>query len=107
MSVKYTSEYGTDYELEFINKGTYMDGTPAIEVGCKEEGCDWWEPYADLTVCLGDGKSHIDTNNVKHLCEFVIENGWAKVVGEPVTSGFCTYPTVEFTDGFADMFWCE
>lgn len=99
--IEYTDQYGDNYTLAF-ERAEYCFGDIAIEVHCKEEGEEWWEPYATLTVNLGlcfDGQAHLDTNNVKHLCEFVMERGWAKRIGEGA-SGYCTYPLVEFTDEF-------
>lgn len=97
---KFTSRYGTEYELAF-EKAYYVYGGIAIEVWC--DGEYGWEPYATLTKCLGDFPpthcAYLDSNNVPDLVEFVIGKGWCEQVGEGA-SGFCTYPFVEFTDEF-------
>jgi hypothetical protein len=98
---KFMSRWGTEYEIRFIKTAYTYDGSLAICVEGKEPDFGWWEPYANLTVNLGDGLTYLDANNVPDLCEFVIGKGWAKVVGEGF-SGFCTYPRVEFTDEFID-----
>ena len=103
--IKFTNRYGTEYTLEF-EKTSYVYGGTAIEVWCHEpgDGDGYWEPYATLTVrigefCFGPKVAYLDTNNVPELVDFVLEHGWAKVIGEG-RSGFCTYPLVEFADEF-------
>lgn len=102
--IEFTSEWGTEYTLAFEKaRYCYGDGL-AIEVHCRERGEEWWEPYATLTVNIDpvmEKQAYLDTNNVGDLCERVMAEGWAKQVGEG-RSGYCTYPLVEFTDGFLD-----
>lgn len=107
---KYTDAYGDEYEIYFEKCNYIVDDSLAIAVWCREPGEEFWEPYGTLTVnlgpfCFGPKTAYIDTNNLKGMCEFVGEQGWARRVGEG-RSGYCTYPLVEFTDEFIDEI-CE
>lgn len=101
----FTSRWGDKYEIAFA-KTRYVSGNNlAVEVACREDGEEWWEPYGMLTVNIGwtfgERQAYLDTNNVPDLVEFVMSNGWAKEIGEG-HSGFCTYPMVEFTEEFVN-----
>ena len=105
----FMSRWGDKYEIAFF-KANYVSGDNlAVEVECREENQEWWEPYGMLTVNLGytfgARQAYLDTNNVPDLVEFVMGKGWAKEIGEG-HSGFCTYPMVEFTEEFVDEI-CE
>ena len=102
----FTDKYGTEYEIAFERASYMVDGSLAIEVHCREQGDEWWEPYGTLTKNLGGfyfgpRTAYIDANNLGDLCEFVMEKGWATEIGEG-RSGYCTYPLVEFADEFVD-----
>ena len=107
MAIEFTSRYGGTYEIRFVKANYACDGSLAIVVEDFEPDFEYWEPYCNLTVNLGgfgfgQRTAYLDANNVPDLCEFVIENGWAKVIGEG-RSGFCTYPLVEFSSDFIDV----
>ena len=102
--IEFTSRYGSTYEIRFVKANYACDGSLAVLVEDKEPDFGFWEPYCNLTVNLGgfglgQSTAYLDANNVPDLCEFVIENGWATIIGEGC-SGFCTYPLVEFTEEF-------
>ena len=100
----FTSRYGTHYEIAFEKAAYVFDGSVAVEVWCKEDGEEYWEPYCSLTTNLsdfaGDDKTaYLDTNNTPDICKFVLDKGWAKEIGTG-RSGFCEYPLVVFSDEF-------
>jgi len=102
--IEFKSRYGSTYEIRFVKANYANNGSLAVLVEDFEPDLEYWEPYCTLTVnldgyCFGQSMAYLDTNNVPDLCEFVIENGWATVIGEGY-SGFCTYPLVEFTEEF-------
>ncbi|MBQ3339808.1 MAG: DUF4313 domain-containing protein [Atopobiaceae bacterium] len=79
----------------------YVGGGMAILLWTAEEG----EPWSDLTVNLGCGTDRtqtIDTNNNGYcdICGFLEEIGAARRTGSAVSSGFCSYPVMEFDEGF-------
>lgn len=99
---KFKNRYGDEYEI-FFEKVRYLYGGLAIDVWNKHEY--GWEPYGTLTKNLGDfpptSCAYLDANNLPDLAEFVLGNGWAEVIGEG-SSGYCTYPFVQFTDEFLE-----
>ena len=95
--MKYNS-YGTEYELSF-RKGHYQNNnTLAVQIMCKEENEDWYEPFCTLTVNLEDGiqiqdnRAYIDTNNCSWVEDFLVDNDFGIPTGEYKASGFCVYP---------------
>lgn len=103
--IEFTSSYGTEYTIAFERLNYVYGGNLAIEVHSREKGEEWWEPYATLTKNLGgfysEREAHMDTNNIRDLCDMVIERGWAEVIGTD-HSGFCEYPLVRFTEEFLE-----
>ena len=107
---EFTSRFGGKYEIKFIKTAYMCDGSLAIVVEDMEPGSEWWESYGNLTVNIGGfffgpHMAYLDTNNVPDLCDFVLDMGWATIVGEG-RSGYCTYPLVEFSEEFIDEI-CE
>lgn len=100
---RFTSQYGTEYELAFEKAGYTMGDGLAIRVYCKEDGC--WVPYATLTKNFlfnhGEDTAYVDNNNLHDLCEFVLDNKWARRVGS-IHSGFCDYPLFRFSKRFLE-----
>lgn len=102
-SFEYENEWGQAHQLAFQRASYAHGGSLAVMAWCwSEDG--YWEPYASLTVNLDDGaasrnRAYLDANNVEGLCDFVVGNGWAEVVGVGA-SGFCAYPLVEFSEEF-------
>ena len=104
--IEFTSSFGTEYTLAFEKASYAYGGGLAVEVHCREDGDEWWEPYGTLTKNLmgyftPPNGAFLDANNLRDLCARVIDEGWARPVGE-AKSGFCVYPMVEFTDEFLD-----
>ena len=98
--------YDTEYTLAFEKAHYYYDDRVAIEVHCREKGEEWWEPFGTLTKNLPEystppNAAFLDDNNLHKLCERVLDEGWAQVIGE-ADSGFCVYPMVLFTDEFLE-----
>ena len=102
-------QWGDECEIRFVKTAYAHDDSLAIAVLSRELDSEFWEPYATLTVNigmpLGSNEAYLDDNNVQDLCEYVIENGWARNVGSGM-SGWCTYQKVEFTDEFLNEI-CE
>ena len=100
--MKYES-WGKTYELSF-RKGHYQNNSRlAIQVMCKEEGEDWYEPFCTLTVNLEDSiqiqdnRAYIDTNNCpKDLIQSLEEQGVMTKTRIAQQSGYCVYPLYEF-----------
>ena len=101
--------WGTHYELKFI-RGTYQNnGNTAVQIMCKTDGEDFYEPFATLTVNLKPLKSQykacIDTNNLgmnADLLAHLEKEGVYKETGTYIISGYCTYPVVEFDHEWLD-----
>ena len=96
--------WGTKYELSFVRAQYTNNKALAIKVMCKEEGEEFIEPYATLTVnlsksgLLDENCAFVDTNNcptdiIKHLAK----EGVAEYMGYSETSGFCSYPCYRFS----------
>ena len=105
----YTDEWGNDYKLSFLKTAYAYGGGIAIEALCEEFDEDisdetWLEPYAGVTtnLCVTSSKccAYLDTNNSRHLIDWMIEEGLVELTGRTVQSGFCTYPEGEFSDEF-------
>ena len=100
--MKYES-YGTTYELSFKRGQYQLDKSLAIQIMCKEEGEDFTEPFAMLTVNLNKGlpKNHafFDANNCpRTILMNLIEEGHATMTTVVASSGLCTYPLVKFSE---------
>lgn len=99
--MKYTDEYGNRYELRFY-RARYQMGGMAILAECCEEGEDFWEPYADVTTYIfapkGDNCAYLDTNNVGHLVQAMIDAGYVELTGRTAASGWCVYPEGHFNE---------
>ena len=104
----YPSQWGKTYTLRFV-QGSYADnGTLAVIAYCYED--QMWQPYANITVNLGDPEprlrgenfAFVDDNNLPRIAEWLEKNGIAHIVedGYLGRSGFCTYPLVEFDKAF-------
>lgn len=103
--MRYT-HYDTTYELTFYKSRYIADNSIFIEAWCREDGDDYWEPYADVTKCLyerpADGCSFLDTNNVGHLIQAMVDEGYVELTGRTASSGWCEYP-----EGRFDKEWLE
>lgn len=79
-----------------LDMNTYAyGGGYALRLWTKEEG--YVEPYADLTVNLGEPVEsaecvYIDTNNLGNAEKFMKDNKLGEPTGEMGYSGFCSYP---------------
>ena len=101
--------WGTHYELKFI-RGTYQNnGNTAVQIMCKTDGEDFYEPFAMLTVNLKSMKSPykacIDTNNLGmnvDLLAHLESEGVYRETDSYIISGYCTYPVVEFDHEWLD-----
>lgn len=105
----YTDEWGNDYKLSFLKTAYAYGGGIAVEALCEEfdEDIDpepWLEPYAGVTTNLGVTSSkrcaYLDTNNSRHLIDWMVEQGLVELTGMTMPSGFCIYPEGRFTEGF-------
>lgn len=98
--MNYTDEYGKTYELRF-HKAHYLLGGKAITVECSEDGY-FWEPYATVTKYISETKddccAYLDTNNVGHLIQAMIDAGYIELTGRVTISGWCMYPEGRFND---------
>ena len=104
---------GTNYELDF-RKAKYIDnGRLAIQVLCREESEDWYEPFCMLTVNLpdvilsSDGSKDMPSNmaflNINNygtddLYKKLIDMGYMTMTRTVAQSGFCSYPLVKFDE---------
>lgn len=98
--VEYTDSWGDKMRLWFY-KSTYTDGN--LFVGAMWDGDGYLEPYADITrniIPMPDGTACLDTNNCLDLCTALLIKGDARLTGESVQSGLCTYPMAEFDSDF-------
>ena len=105
----YTDEWGNDYKLSFLKTAYAYGGGIAIEALCEEADPDidpepWLEPYANVTVNLGvpcgERCAFLDTNNSRHLVDWMVEQGLVVLTGATMPSGFCIYPEGRFTEEF-------
>lgn len=96
--MKYADQYGETYDLTFV-KDEYELGGLAVIAYC-EDG-----PYAVVTTWLPDPVTnercaYLDTNNCKHLVEWLIDKGYVRQTYRYARSGFCEYPEGMFDDEF-------
>ena len=96
--------YGVNYELTF-KKGAYKNNNSlAIQIMCQEDGEEFQEPFAMLTVNLNSGElpsncAFVDSNNCPTgIIMNLIADGVAIMTTVSAQSGFCTYPLVKFSD---------
>lgn len=100
--------WGEDHALQFV-KQNYINGNLAIEVMSEDKEYGGWELWSSLTVnlpgfMLDENKAFLDTNNCsKEIIDWIFKNKYAKKIGQR-QSGFCTYPLVEFSKTFMEMF---
>ena len=86
--MKYIDEWGDELEIEFVRSEYVSGGTALIAV------CDG-EEYDVATVWLTylpHGLVYLDTNNCKHLVDWMVANGFVTPTGQTRRSGFCEYP---------------
>lgn len=85
--------YGEKYDIN-IMRSTYRDNNNTAVMAELSNG----EPFAAFTVNIEDdlpeNLAYLDTNNVRGVLEFMIENNLAEDTGFTGESGFCTYPLV-------------
>jgi len=90
-------EIVVENKLRFVALNYQKTGTLAV-VAFEENG----EPYADITVCLGEalmpGFAYVDTNDCPWAEKLLVQTGLAKPARNGATkqSGYCTYPLYEF-----------
>ncbi len=64
----------------------------------RDDECDFWEPWSDVTVNLPDEPitdkdcGFVDINNNPALRQFIEENHLGEWTDKYGCSGFCTYP---------------
>lgn len=72
----YTSRYTGETDVAFDIQQYMNNGNIYIGLGCNEEG--YLEPFADLTVNLGDTTpnycAYVDTNNLPDAENFIADN---------------------------------
>ena len=105
---EYTNQYGDTFNISFYRSRYIDNGRPYVGVLCEEEP-GWWDMYADATVNIWapltaiDGYHvHMDTNNCRHLYEWMVEKGFVKPTGLMGQSGWCEYPEVELDHEWYD-----
>ena len=91
--------WGMEYEVK-VNKTKYTDGNLAIQLMCHDDEYDFWGPYGNLTVNLGEklpeDQAYVDTNNMPNAEEFIRKYGLGEHLGTFRMSGFCCYPLYKF-----------
>lgn len=107
--MKYSSIYGGNYELSFM-RGEYQNNKSlAIQIMCQEEGEDFIEPFATLTVNLQNPPSekncaYVDTNNCPmDLIQMLEDAGYMTETDEVQFSGYCVYPLYRFNQSWLDL----
>lgn len=90
---------GVDVRFETLK---YDGGDLAVQMLANYDG--YYEPYAIITknfdADLPSNMAFVDTNNVKNIDGWLIENGLANETPWGTRSGYCVYPLVEFTEKF-------
>lgn len=85
-------------EISF-NVNTY-DSNGTMYIGLDSLDCGFPEPFADLTVNLGEilppYHAYVDTNNLPEAEQLIKAAGIGEPTGTYQTSGFCTYPLYRF-----------
>ena len=94
---KYTDKWGDEIVLRFARGEYSVGGGLYVECHClnvEEDGEEWWEEYAPITVNLGTGDqspfAYADFNNSGSVIRWLVENGLAVLTGESMPSGFLT-----------------
>ena len=94
----YTSRFTGETDVAFDIQQYMNNGNMYIGLGCNEEG--YLEPFADLTVNLGDTTpnycAYVDTNNLPDAETFVTDNELGTFTGFVKRSGYCEYPLYMF-----------
>lgn len=100
--MKFTNEWGEEYNLTFKETTYANNGTLAV-LAITDEG----EPYATVTVNIQDSDriqekdvAYLDTNNVRSLVKAMEDAGYIEMTYLYGMSGFCTYPQARFTEKF-------
>ncbi len=106
MTFKVNSAYGQEYECR-MTTGFYHNGDQRIQIFCKEDGADFYEPFATLTVAIENSKLSIgeivvDTNNLSNtnVVEVLEELKCMEKTGWYLYSGYCTYPVYRLLPAF-------
>ena len=93
--------WGTDWKITFKVSSYANNGNLAISMIDWNDG--YAEPYASLTVNLGDrgdtlpmNQAYVDTNNLSGIEAWIQKTGIGKFTGHVKPSGFCVYPLYEF-----------
>ena len=94
----YTSRFTGETDVSFDIQQYMNNGNIYIGLGCNEEG--YLEPFADLTVNLGDTTpnycAYVDTNNLPDAENFIADNELGTFTGFVKRSGYCEYPLYMF-----------
>lgn len=94
----YTSRFTGETDVAFDIQQYMNNGNMYIGLGCNEEG--YLEPFADLTVNLGDTTpnycAYVDTNNLPDAETFIEDNELGTFTGFVKRSGYCEYPLYMF-----------
>ena len=87
----YTSRFTGETDVAFDIQQYMNNGNMYIGLGCNEEG--YLEPFADLTVNLGDTTpnycAYVDTNNLPDAETFIADNELGTFTGFVKRSGYC------------------
>ena len=96
---EFTDRWGDKVETYFEVTNYALNGNLAIMLLNKDPALGGLEPYGDLTRNIADLPPYcaaVDTNNLSpNIVDALEEKGIAHYVGE-ISSGFCTYPIMEF-----------
>ena len=110
---EYEDEWGRSYSIRF-RTGRYENGRLYADCDCWDEEMGEWVAYAPITVNLwapidGDDYAYLDSNNSRHLCEWLVAQGLATLTARTARSGFCVYAEARFSEEFLssamDMVW--
>lgn len=89
--------FDVKFEIEKYSNNNRL----AILLYCFDED-GFEEPFGDVTVNLSapitDKRTcgYLDTNNLRNVGEWLIENGFGEMTGKYARSGWCTYPEFRF-----------
>ena len=100
---KYLTGYGEIEDVRFEMNMYTENNNLYLGLEYYEKEDREWEPYGNITVNVGDLPylySALDTNNNNEKCliSFLTENGFGKLTGLKIPSGFCEFPVFQFSE---------
>lgn len=113
---EYEDEWGRAYTVRFRTGRYESNGRLYADCDCLDEESGEWVAYAPITVNLwapidGDDYAYLDTNNSKHLCDWLVAHGLVALTLRTARSGFCLYTegrfSTEFLSSAAGTRWWE